>query len=311
MDPHYQAIIKAYRAAGRPFFHQVSPVEARAMLNAGMAAMPAPTDLPDLASVVEHEVEGPHGPIPLRCYVPEGEMVGTAVYLHSGGWVIGDLDFADATCRRLAGLSGCEIVSVEYRLAPEHPFPEPLDDAYAALEWAARERPGPLFLFGESAGGNLAAACAIRARDEDGPRLAGQVLVYPVTDHDFASASYREVGGENWLLSTADMRWFWGHYCPAPADRNNPLASPLHVRDASGLPPAFIAVAELDPLREEGLEFARKLEAGGVSVESRCDPGMLHGYFAAAGAIPLAAEALSAATSWMRHRIEETDRGRK
>ena len=303
MHAYFQAIIDGYAASGRPFFHQGTSAEARALLRDSQAAAPPPTNLAELAEVVAEVIPGPHGPIPLRRYVPLGEVFGTCLYLHAGGWVIGDLEFCDATCRRLAAAAACEVVSVDYRLAPEHPFPQPLDDAYAALLWLARERPGPLAIMGESAGGNLAAACTIRARDSGGPKLVGQILAYPVTDHDFATLSYQEIGDRNWLLSTADMEWFWDHYSPAGLDRTDPLLSPLHLADPSGLPPAFICVAELDPLREEGLAYARHLAAAGVPVVSRCDPDMLHGYLFAAGAVPLATEALTAAAHWLRERL--------
>jgi len=301
--PYYQAVIDAYRAVNRPFFHQVSPQEAREMLLAGVAAAPAPTDLPDLAAVEDRAIDGPHGPIPLRIYTPR-DAAGCLVYFHSGGWVIGNRDTADATCRRLAGLAGCTLVSVEYRKAPEHPFPEPLDDAFAAVEWAATAFPSALLVGGESAGGNLAAACAIRARDGGGPAIAGQWLAYPVTDHDFATLSYREVGDRNWLLSTADMRWFWDQYCPNEELRHQADASPLRVARAAGLPPAMIVVAQLDPLRDEGLAYGARLAREGVQVVTRCDPDMVHGYLGAAGAIAAAAEALAESARWMRARLD-------
>lgn len=299
MHPFYQAMLDANAAAGRPYFHQLSATAAKEQMRATMAAAPVPPDLPALAEVADEQIPGPHGPIPIRRYIPVGPSDGTCVYFHAGGWVIGDLDLSDSTCRRLAAKASCEVVSVDYRLAPEHQFPVPLDDAYAALEWAARERPGPLLVMGESAGGNLAAACAIRARDAGGPRLAGQFLAYPVTDYDFETASYRELGDRNWFLSTADMRWFWDHYCPPQVDRTNPLLSPLRVPDAAGLPPALIFVAELDPLREEGLAYARHLANAGVPVASRCDPNLPHGYLSAAATIPLAAEAVAEAAAWI------------
>lgn len=302
--PYYQAIIDAYAAAGRPFFHQVTPQEARAMLRAGLTAAPPPVGLPPLAEVADEMIAGPHGAIPIRRYVPGGEVVGVCVYFHAGGWVIGDLDFADATCRRLAGAAGAEIISVDYRLAPEHPFPQPLDDAFASLQWAAAHRPGPLLVVGESAGGNLAAACAIRAREAGGPRLAGQALAYPVTDHMFDTRSYRAVGDKNWLLSTADMRWFWQHYCPAGVDRNNQLISPLRVKNAAGLPPMLLVVGELDPLRDEGLAYAARLQAAGVACETRCDAQMVHGYLGAAGSIPAAAAALAQMAEWIKARLQ-------
>lgn len=309
MHPHYAAIIDAYAKAGRPFMHQVTPTQARAMLNAALAAAPPPTDLPDLAQVVDAMIDGPHGPVPIRHYVPTGDVAGVCVYFHSGGWVIGDIAQADPTCRRIAGLAGCEVISVDYRLSPEHPYPQPLDDAWAAVQWAAANRPGPLLLFGESAGGNLAAACTIRARDAGGPVIAAQVLAYPVTDHRLDTASYGEIGSKNWLLSTADMAWYWDQYCPPEIDRADPLVSPLRVDSAAGLPSAMICVADLDPLRDEGLAYAEKLAAAGVSITLRHDADMLHGYLAAAGVIEPSRAALAAATQWMATEIRTAARG--
>lgn len=302
LHPYHQAIIDANEDAGRPYFHQLSAANARELLRTTIAAAPPATDLPELESVENRSIDGPHGPIRLRIYRPHGESLGTCVFFHGGGWVIGDLDQTDNTCRRLSGRSRHTIISVDYRLAPEHPFPQPLDDCWAALHWAAEVFPGPLLIAGESAGGNLAAACAIRARDVGGPQLAGQLLAYPVTDNDFETLSYREVGPRNWLLSTADMRWFWDHYCPAGVDRDNLEISPLRVGSTRGLAPAMILLGELDPLRDEGLAYARHLIEGGVSVSLRCDASMIHGYLAAAAAVPAAAEALADAARWMRVR---------
>jgi acetyl esterase len=307
LHPYHQAIIDANRAAGRPYFHQLNASDARELLRAAIAAAPPPQDLPTLASVEDRTIDGNPGLIPARIYNPPGTPLGTVVFFHGGGWVIGDLDQADTTCRRLAGLAQCRIVSVDYRLAPEHPYPAPLDDCWTALTWAAGTFPGGLVVAGESAGGNLAAACAIRARDRGGPALAGQMLAYPVTGHDFATVSYREIGDKNWLLSTADMRWFWDHYCPAGIDRTTPEISPLHVETTAGLAPALVIVGELDPLRDEGLAYARRLAEGGVAVVTRCDASMIHGYLAAAGAIPVAAEALADAARWMRMRLGSRD----
>lgn len=297
--PYHQAIIDANRAAGRPYFHQLSPDDARELLRAGIAAAPKPVDLPELAGVENRAIDGPLGPIDVRIYQPLGKAMGTCVFFHGGGWVIGDLDQTDATCRRLAGMAGCTIVSVDYRMAPEYPYPHPVNDCWAAVEWAAEAFPGPLMVAGESAGGNLAAACAIRARDRGGPVLAGQLLAYPVTGHDFETASYQEIGGRNWLLSTADMRWFWDHYCPAGIDRAQPDISPLHLADTRGLAPAMIVLGEFDPLRSEGMAYAVRLAEGGVPTSLRCDAQMIHGYLAAAAAIPVAAQALRDAAQWL------------
>lgn len=307
VHPYYRAILDAYAAAGRPFYHQVTPAEAREMLRTGLAAAPPQANVPSIASVHDEAIPGPGGDLSIRRYVPHGEVLGTCVYFHAGGWVIGYIGMADALCRRLAAGAGCEVISLEYRLAPEHPYPAPLDDVYAAVQWAAARNRGPIAVAGESAGGNLAAACTIRARDARGPKLAAQFLAYPVTDHDFTTLSYREVGVRNLLLSSADMRWFWNHYCPSTVDRKSALLSPLRVADAAGLPPAMIYVAELDPLRDEGLAYAARLAAAGVSVRSRSDAGMLHGYLSSAGAIPLVADAIQEAATWMKQRIREAN----
>lgn len=304
MHPYYQAILDAYAASGRPYFHQVTPQEAREMMRSSLATAPPPKVLPPLADVYDAVVDGPHGPIGVRHYIPNGISKGSVVFFHAGGWVIGDIALSDMLCRRLASAAGCEFISVDYRLAPEHSFPAPLDDAYAVLCWAAEHRPGPLLVAGESAGGNLAAACAIKARDEQGPQLVGQFLAYPVTDHDFDTASYQELGAHNWLLSTADMRWFFDQYCPADVDRANPLISPLRVQDASGLPPTLLFVGDYDPLRDEGLAYAAKLAGAGVSVAQRHDAQMLHGYLSASGAIDVAAEAVAQAAEWISAQLQ-------
>ncbi len=303
--PYHQAIIDAYQAVGRPKFHQVSPVQARELLRSAVAAAPKPADLPMLHSVEHVTIQGRRGPILLRVYQPAGETAGTCVFFHGGGWVMGDLDQCDSTCRRLAGGAKCRVVGVDYRLAPEHPFPEPLDDCWEALGWVSATYPGGVIVGGESAGANLAAACAIRVRDGAGVRLAGQLLVCPVTDHDLGTESYRQFGNRDWLISSADMRWFWDHYCPPQVDRNQPLVSPLRVVETAGLATAFLLVGGLDPLRDDGLSYARRLAEGGVSVTSRCDAGMVHGYLSAAAAVPAAREALADAVRWIEARLSE------
>ncbi len=299
MHPHFQAIIAAYAAAQRPFFHQVTPAVARDMMRAAQSAAPRPVDLPVLASVGDERIDGPHGEIGIRRYLPVGDVGGTCVFCHAGGWVLGDLDTADNLCRRLAGQAGVEVISVDYRLAPENSFPVPLDEVYTVLHWAsALQR--PLILAGESAGANLATACALRVRGENGPHVAGQFLAYPVTDHNFETDSYATIGVQNWLLSRADMQWFWDQYCPPATDRSNPLVSPLRLSDAAGLPPTLLLVAELDPLRDEGLAYGGLLQASGVPVIVKEAKGMLHGYLNAAGAIPDVALAVADVADWMR-----------
>lgn len=306
LHPFFRSIVESYRESGRPQFHQLTPDEARAQLRS--SALTATQDLDaTIASAVNDGIEGRHGSIGLRIYSPVEAAVGTVVYLHGGGWVIGDLDTADAMCWRLVKLTGRRVVSVDYRLAPEHPYPQPLDDAWSALCWAAEKWQEPVVVAGESAGANLAAACALRARNCHGPVLLGQWLAYPVAGSDMQSRSYQDYGEKNWLLSAADMRWFWDQYCPDGVDRTNPEISLLQIAAVQGLAPTMILVGEVDPLRDEGWKLAHKYAAGGVPVVVRCDAGMPHGYLGAAASVREAQEALAASAVWFRTRFDGAD----
>jgi acetyl esterase len=218
--------------------------------------------------------------IAARRYQPPGAQ-GTIVWLHGGGWVLDGLASSDAMCRILAERAGATVVSVDYRVAPEHPFPVPLDDCFEALTWVAEhEAPSPLIVGGDSAGGNMAAVCALRARDRGGPALAAQVLVYPATDTDMTTASYVEHGSNQLLmLGTKEMAWFFDHYLPDAAERSNPEVSPLRAQDLSGLPPAIVVVAEYDPLRDDGLRYAERLAAAGIEVTLLHYDDMPHVFF--------------------------------
>ena len=232
--------------------------------------------------------------IPARLYVPEGsgENPPLIVYYHGGGWVIGTLDTHDGTCRALARASGAAVLSVGYRLAPEHPFPAPFDDCYDALVWA-RDHAADLgvdgtrlAVAGDSAGGNLGAAVAIRARDEGGPALRHQLLIYPVTDADFSLPSYTANGGGQYFLSTAAMRWFWDQYVGTEADGHIHGATVLRTENLAGLPSATVVTAQYDPLRDEGVAYAERLAAAGVPVEAEEAPGMIHGFFSMFAFVP-------------------------
>ena len=217
----------------------------------------------------------------MRLFHPRPEPArGTILYLHGGGWVIGTVDTFEPICRALAAASGLAVASVDYRLAPEHAFPGPVDDAFAALTWlAGRSAGAPTAVMGDSAGATLAAACALKARDQHGPAIALQVLVYPVMDSDFDRASYREFGTGSYALTVADMQWYWNHYVPDPAMRRHPLATPLHAPDLSGLPPAIVVIAGCDPLRDEGMAFAKRLDEAGVPTTIDYFDNMIHGFF--------------------------------
>ncbi|HVF75177.1 MAG TPA: alpha/beta hydrolase [Acidimicrobiales bacterium] len=238
--------------------------------------------------------------VPVRLYRPD-DAVGTLVWFHGGGWCLGSMDEHDAFCRRFAVAAGTTIVNVDYRLAPEHPFPAGFDDCYAATKWAAATLPGPTAVGGDSAGGNLAAAVTFKARD-DGPPLAFQLLVYPAVDAEMSYPSMKE-NGEGYFLYEADTRWFWDHYL-AGHDRRDPLASPIYADDLGGLPPAYVVTTEYDPLRDEGEAYALRLEQAGVPTLRRRWDGELHAFFTAgkvyAAAQPATEEAAAALRAALR-----------
>ena len=242
---------------------------------------------PDVAAVSDHALDGPRGSIAARLYRPIGssatDQLPVLVWFHGGGFVIGNLETADSTCRELANLSGAAVISIGYHLAPEAPFPAAVDDAMAALQWVARHAgelvvdPSRLAVGGDSAGGNLAAVVSQLARDAGGPSVYFQLLVYPVTDPTGSYPSTAE-NGQGYFLEAATMEWFLHHYMDG-ADTSDVRVSPLRATDLSGLPPAFVVTAEFDPLRDEGEAYAEALSAAGVAVERIRYDGMIHGFF--------------------------------
>jgi acetyl esterase len=237
-----------------------------------------------VGAVEDRVIPAPHGEIPIRHYAPDAAGPHPVfVYFHGGGWVVGNLETVDVFCRMITHAAGCAVVSVNYRHAPEHKFPAAADDAYAATQWVA-QHPGALgvdaarlAVGGTSAGGNLAAVVAQLARDRGRPPIALQLLIVPVIDYAFDTASYRE-NAEGYGLTTGAMRWFWRHYLRTEADGSDPRASPLRAQSLRGLPPAFVATAELDPLRDEGEAYAARLRGDGVPVTQRRYAGMIHGF---------------------------------
>ena len=265
-----------------PAMHERTPEDARTY-RAGLAALSGPA--PNMARVEEHTIEQADGSFRIRVLVPIEPPAGVIVYYHGGGWVVGSIDESDTLGRKLAERTSCAVVLVDYRLAPEHRYPVAVDDSYAALEWAAAHmneiagREVPLIVAGDSAGGNLSAVMAVRARDRNGPEIAMQVLIYPVTDANVDRPSYLDP--ENQLLLTRDsMIWFFDHYIPDPAQRTESDASPIYTEDLSGLPPAVVLTAEHDPLRDEGEEYAQRLEDAGVEVNMQRHKGQMHAFFA-------------------------------
>jgi acetyl esterase len=229
------------------------------------------------------------GGVLARVYEPRADIPSAVlIYLHGGGWVSGDLEAGDASCRFLSAQANMVVVNVAYRLAPESPFPAALDDGFAAMLWASHHaeeiggRSDQLVVAGSSAGGNLAAAICLRARDQSGPVVSLQVLICPVLDSTMNTRSYLEFADGD-PLSRAQMAWFWQQYVPDASSRTDPLASPHHASSLSGLPPALIVTAECDPLRDEAELYAERLQAAGVEAHVRRYPGEVHGFAASLG----------------------------
>lgn len=290
LNPQVEALLQMMAQMPALDFDTASPADIRAVFD-NPIPLAAPPQVARIDNIVI-ELEGRN--LDARLYVPEGagERPALTLYYHGGGWVIGTLDTHDGTCRALAQKSGNAVLSVAYRLAPEHRYPAAADDCYHALVWAAANAESlgvdgsRLAVAGDSAGGNLAAAVAIMTRDRAGPALRHQLLIYPVTDNDFSLASYAENGSGDYYLSTDGMRWFWDHYLGETSAGNAPLAAILNTENLSGLAPATVITAEFDPLRDEGIAYAEKLKAAGVAVDAATAPGMVHGFFSMFEPVP-------------------------
>ena len=290
VDPAFQPILNAPRPAPDP---AADPV---ATLRAGMGALFTHPNPPSVA-VTDTSCAGPAGELPLRIFDPGG--VGArpvVVYFHGGGFLAGDLDSHDGTCRELAVASKAIVVSVDYRLAPEAIFPAAIEDCYAALLWISAQAstfggdPGQLAVAGDSAGGNLAATVALMNRDRGGPRLAMQLLVYPVIDPSLNTESSR-TNGDGYMLTWPSMLWMWSTYLGGTTDSDSAYAMPTRAASLAGLPPAVVITAEFDPLRDEGELYGALLQQAGVRALVRRYDGMLHGFFSMHVLTPVAREA--------------------
>jgi len=285
LDPDAQRVLDLIREAGRPPYETLTSPEAREFYRAGRRILqPEP---PEVAEVRHLKAPGPAGEISLRLFRGLGTTPGVAlpalVYFHGGGWVIGDLDTHDGVCRLIANAAGCAVISVDYRLAPEHKFPAAVDDAVAATEWIAAHAgtlgidASRLAVGGDSAGGNLAAVVALVARDRGDPRLRHQLLLYPATDFVTSDDPQRE-RFESFPLNVVTMNWFRDHYLRSAADCADWRASPLRAKDFSGLPPAYVLTVGFDPLHAEGEAYARLLRDAGVPVQHRHLDRQMHGF---------------------------------
>jgi acetyl esterase len=300
LDPTVRFILTALQKQGVKSFEQMSIPEARAVIDT-FPTLQAPPE--EMARTEDYVLEG----VPLRVYVP-AEANGSAIlYTHGGGWIGGHLGVCDEPARALAHETGATVVATSYRLAPESRFPSQPDDVFAALKWlhASRARLGVdgarVAIVGDSAGGNLAAVTALRARDAGVP-VAAQVLIYPVIDRRCSGAS-KKAYAEGYLVTRAAVDWFWDHYLSKPSDIESPLASPLNAKSLAGLPPALIVTAEYDPSRDEAIEYWRALREAGNDAEHVSLAGLIHGVFWMSGAIPRCSEVLEAIGNFLRPRL--------
>ena len=303
-----------------PSYRDLGPEEARRQHSAAVQRVRAGSGVPEpVAEVRRMSVSGLGVELPARLYRPRTDAaLPCVVYLHGGGWVLGDLDSQDATCRRLANIADAAVLAVGYRLAPEHPYPMALDDAVTALDQVWRDGdalgadPGAIAVAGSSAGANIAAAATLRWRDEGRPALAAQLLLYPPTDPLLASASVTE-NAEGYYLTAEDMQGFVEAYLPDPESRTLPYAGPLHADNLAGLPPAVVTTAGFDPLRDEGVEYVARLRGAGVPVTHLHYPDLIHGYFGFAALVAAAArareEVLGAFAQLLADRPRPTIRG--
>ncbi|WP_251552528.1 alpha/beta hydrolase [Neobacillus muris] len=302
LDPQAKFLLEQLEAAGGPAMETLLPEQARQAIDLGTLA----GEPEEVAKVENRTIPGPAGEIPVRIYTPAGEgPFPVLVYCHGGGWVIGNLDTMDGPCRMLANKAGCVVISVDYRLAPEHKFPAAAEDAYAAVKWVAENASAiqgdanRIAIGGDSAGGNLTAVTALMAREKGGPSLACQLLIYPVTNHSYETESYQE-NAEGYFLTKNMMIWFWNHYLRNEQDGLNPYASPLKAGDLSGLPPALVITAGFDPLRDEGEAYGDLLKEAGVPVEATRYDGMIHGFFGMPGILDDSKKAIDQAANALK-----------
>ncbi len=307
MHPQAQTVLDLMSDFGLVIDESTDPVTIRQAIEAFATAGRAAAE--PVAHVEDRGLPGPAGEIPVRVYRPtDDSALPVLVWFHGGGWTIGSLETHDNTCRSLANAVGCVVVSVDYRLAPEHKFPAAADDAFAATQWVAEHAaqlggdPKRIAVGGDSAGGNLAAVVSLLARDGGGPALAFELLVYPVTDYEFESASMHE-NATGYFLELESMRWFYNQYLRDERDGTDWRFSPTRANDLSGVPPAFVLTAEFDPLRDQGEAFARRLEAAGVPVEARRYDGVFHGFFGMRDLMEPAQQAFDDVTKALRQAL--------
>ncbi len=282
LDLNVRALLDQMKAAALPKLWDLAPPAARAAMRSRLLGG---KDAP-IGKIENRKTPGPAGDIPVRVYTPvdaKADVLPGLVFFHGGGFVIGDLETHDDLCRWLSNGSGCRVVSVDYRLAPECPFPAAVEDCFAATKYVGAQaaefgiNPGQLAVGGDSAGGNLAAVVCQLAKT-GGPKIGFQLLIYPVTQLGGPDMPSMEENAKGYFLERESMQWFTRMYCPDAAHHGDPRMSPLRAADLSGLPPAYVVTAGFDPLRDEGKAYADKLDVAGVPVTYVNYPGMIHGF---------------------------------
>lgn len=301
LDPQCEGIVDRWRAwrATAPLPTLAEARSRRPIYSDATRALIARTE--------DREIAGPAGMIPLRCYSPEQPPAGMLLYFHGGGFIAGSIEGVDGECRMLASASGCLVVSADYRLAPEHPYPAGVDDGYAALRWAfgEAERLGGLRLAvgGESAGGTIATVACMKARDRGEPVPAAQLLIYPGINLIHETPERAELIAGKYLFDPELLDWLNGHYCRDRAQFDEPYCAPVKATNLTGLPPALVIAGEYDPLRFENADYAERLKAAGVDTDFRLYPGAIHGFVGAFEIVDSGRLALSDAAAWLRRTV--------
>jgi acetyl esterase len=315
LDPLADKFLKQLAALNLPDVHQGTPQQARELMLTSIPGLGPPEAV---TKVEDRRIAGPGGEVPLRLYWPAAgaTLAGAVVFFHGGGWVVGDLATHDNLCRALCNAAGCLVVAVDYRLAPEHRFPAAPEDAFAATRWVQssagelgiggdRQGAPRVAIAGDSAGGNLAAVVSLMCRDRGAPPPALQVLIYPATDYNLQTPSYRACA-EGYMLTRDAMAWFWRQYLTCDEDGHRPYASPLRANDLAGLPRALVVTAQYDPLCDEGEAYAQKLTAAGVPTRLVRYDGMIHGFLRRLTTFPAAKAALGEIAREVRSAFEVT-----
>ncbi len=305
LDSQVSALLIAIEATGRPPVDKLSVDFAREMIESGYAQMNCPVK--DVYSIENRNIQTSGGGLPIRIYKPSGkDSLPVLLFIHGGGWLLFRLDAYDSICTHLCAEAECIVVSVDYRRSPEYKFPSALDDCIDAVHWVVNNGtsfggdPANIIVAGDSAGGNLAATAALRLRNEKGPSLSGQVLIYPVTTYFEPATSSMKEYADGYSLTYDALKWFWDHYLENKSHAANPYVSPMKADDLSHLPDALVIVSGFDPLRDEGIDYANRLEEAGCNVTLSEYGDMIHGFISYLGYIDRANEAITEISRWLR-----------